>query len=86
MRKLYVFSAAWCGPCKMLYPIIHQLQQEKLNIEVIDVDDPKNESLVADYQVNALPSLVFLDKGLEYTRVIGFTPKVKIESIYTQEI
>jgi thioredoxin 1 len=44
MRKLVAFKAAWCGPCKMLTPILKQLQEEGYDIEIVDVDKQTDKS------------------------------------------
>ena len=43
MRKLMAFKAAWCGPCKMLTPVLKELQTEGYDIEMIDVDEGEEE-------------------------------------------
>lgn len=58
------FSAEWCGPCKMLAPVLHQVKQqqgEKLRIIKIDVD--KNPALSARYQIQGVPTLMLWHHG-----------------------
>lgn len=62
--KLIDFWASWCGPCKVMNPIIEELEQEyagKITVEKINVDAPENQALVAKYQVMAMPTY-FVEK------------------------
>ena len=58
------FYATWCGPCKMMHPILEQLkdkQAERLRIIKIDVD--KNPALAAQYQIQSVPTLIAFREG-----------------------
>lgn len=63
--KLIDFWAAWCGPCKVMNPIIEELEKEyvgKITVEKYDVDAAENQAVVAKYQVMAMPTY-FVEKG-----------------------
>ena len=75
------FTAVWCGPCKMLDPIIKQLAQEwagKVKVVKLDVDD--NQDLAMQYQVMGLPTLMLFKAGKPVERVNGYQPKDRIAS------
>jgi thioredoxin 1 len=61
MSKILYFSAAGCGPCKALAPIIQQLQSQGLNIQKVDVDS--NSDLSAQYGIRNIPTMVKIDNG-----------------------
>ena len=66
------FHAEWCGPCKMMAPMMDQIKEEyddKIKIYKIDID--KNQSLVEKYQVNAVPTIMLFKNGLLAWRVAG---------------
>lgn len=76
MIKILYFSAAWCGPCKQLGPIIDQIkteQSDKVSIEKVDVDS--NAELCMKYNVSSIPTLVYLRDGVVVSRTSGFVPK-----------
>ena len=73
------FTAAWCGPCKMLDPIVGQLAQEwagKVKVVKLDVDN--NPNLAMHYQVMGLPTLMLFVKGQPSQRINGYQPKDRI--------
>lgn len=73
------FSAAWCGPCNMIGPIVEQLSEEKSDVEFFNVDVDKNPDLAMEYRIQGIPALVLFKDGKEADRSIGVIPKDKIE-------
>jgi len=79
MKKILYFSAAWCGPCQTLSPIMESLSGQ-INYEKIDVDS--NTDLSAQYGVRGVPSLVLLENGEEIGRLVGVQSKESILNFY----
>ena len=73
------FSAAWCGPCNMIGPIVEQLSEEKSDVEFFNADVDKNPDLAMKYRIQSIPALVLFKDGEEADRSIGVIPKDKIE-------
>ena len=74
------FTAVWCGPCKMLEPVVKQLAQSwegKVKVVKLDVDD--NPNLAMDYQVMGVPTLMLFKDGQPVERVTGYQPKDRLE-------
>ena len=77
------FYAEWCGPCKLLAPILAELQEEyKGKIQVYKVDAEKNRELAAVFGVNAYPTIFFIPTGSAIPQgVRGLLPKEQLEKI-----
>ncbi len=69
------FFADWCGPCKMLGPVLEQLSEEKQEVTICKVNIDENEALAQEYQVQAIPNLIFFKDGKKITRKMGFQKK-----------
>jgi thioredoxin 1 len=70
------FYADWCGPCKMLAPILKEVKDELGDtIRVIKIDVDKNQSLATKYQVRGVPTLLLFKKGKQLWRQSGVVPK-----------
>ena len=73
------FSAVWCGPCKMLDPIIKQLAGEwDGKVKVVKIDADENPNIVMKYQVMGIPTLLFFKGGEIKERITGYQPKDKL--------
>ena len=81
MRKILYFSAAWCGPCKMLGPIMESLSGQ-INYEKIDVDN--NQDLSIQYGVRNIPTLVLVENGEAVRRLTGLQQKDAILEFYNR--
>ena len=70
------FFAEWCGPCKMLSPVLEEVQSELMGqVKIIKVNVDENLSLASQYSITNIPALVVLKDGNEVDRLIGFSPK-----------
>jgi thioredoxin 1 len=70
------FWAEWCGPCKMIAPVLDEIAKEKGDtVKVGKVDIDKNQSLSFKYNVRAIPTLLFFKNGQVVDQVTGMTSK-----------
>src|SRR5882672_2075659 len=70
------FWAEWCGPCKMIAPLIDEIAKEKAgSVKVAKVNVDENQSLSMKYNVRAIPALLFFKNGQLRDQVIGMTSK-----------
>ena len=70
------FNADWCGPCKMMAPVLEELSGEyegRVAFYAVNVD--QNPDLAQKFSVMSIPDLVFLKKGAEIDTSVGFVPK-----------
>ena len=70
------FWASWCGPCKMVAPLVEEIAEEyegKVKVGKLNVDE--NGQTPADYGVMSIPTLILFKGGKEVERLVGFQPK-----------
>ena len=75
------FTATWCGPCKMLDPIVRQLAQDWGNkVKVVKLDVDESPELAMRFQVMGVPTLMLFSSGSPVQRMSGFQPRERILS------
>ena len=72
------FYAVWCGPCKMMSPVIDEIAAENPDIVVGKVDVDENDDLAEKYQVMSIPTILVIKDGEVAETFIGVTPKENI--------
>lgn len=73
------FFAEWCGPCKMIKPILEEVKTEiKGNANIIKVDVDKNQSAAQAYNIRSVPTLIIFKEGKQVWRQSGVVPKQEL--------
>lgn len=73
------FWAPWCGPCKMMEPIIEELGSSyRGRVKVCKLNVDENNRTAGDYGIMSIPTLILFQDGKEINRLVGFIPKAKI--------
>lgn len=72
------FFATWCGPCKMLAPVLEQLDKEGVPFQIVKVDTDEVPDLAMEYNVQAIPTLIFFSNGKVINRTMGYQRKDQI--------
>ena len=62
------FNAEWCGPCKMLAPVLEEISEEKTNIKFVSINVDMNEELASKFNIMSIPCLVAMENGKEVKR------------------
>ena len=79
------FFAEWCGPCKMMKPVLQQLHEAMGNeIRIIKVDIDKSPAASSAYNVNSVPTLILFKKGKIAWRQSGILPAASLQKIISQ--
>ena len=76
------FYADWCGPCKMMAPVIEEVSkelEEKVKVAKVNVDE--NQELAMEYGIMSIPTVLIFDKGEVKTQLVGLRDKNEIKSI-----
>ena len=80
------FSAQWCGPCKMLAPVLEAESQDMPDVGFYGIDVDDNFALAQEYRVSSIPCLVVLKNGQEVGRTIGFQPQPSLHKFLEQYV
>lgn len=75
------FWAAWCGPCKMLSPVIDEIAEERSDIKVAKINVDEQPELASQFAVMSIPTLIVFKNGEIANKAIGVQPKDAILSM-----
>jgi thioredoxin 1 len=74
------FWAPWCGPCRMVAPVLEQINGEREDLRVVKLNVDDNQLTAAEYQVLSIPTLILFRNGAVAKKVIGALPKKRLEA------
>ena len=75
------FWAVWCGPCKMIAPLLTQIAEEREDVVIGKVDVDSEMELALEFGVASIPTLVVIKDGKPAGKAVGYMPKEKIEAL-----
>jgi thioredoxin 1 len=74
------FWAPWCGPCRVVHPILEEMLAEREDLLIVSLNVDDNQQTAARYDVLSIPTLILFKSGDEAKRVIGAMPKKRLEA------
>ena len=74
--------ANWCGPCRMLSPVIDELSEEIKEVKFCKLDVDDNEEIARKYGIMSIPALLYFENGNLISKSVGFKPKEEIKEIF----
>jgi thioredoxin 1 len=81
------FWAVWCGPCKMIAPVLEEIAEEyDTQLQVVKLDVDGNGQTAIQYGVMSIPTLILFKDGQAAERIVGFMPKAKLLSKLTPHL
>lgn len=78
--SLVDFNATWCGPCKMLAPVLEELSDEMTAMRFYAVDVDENVPLAMEYGISSIPALLVMKDGVKQEILVGFRPKASLRA------
>src|SRR5215213_3985708 len=74
------FTAAWCPPCRVMKPVLAELDAEREDIKVVQLDVDADQRTAAEYGVLSMPTFILFKDGREVQRLVGARPKRRLEA------
>jgi thioredoxin 1 len=74
------FWAPWCGPCRVVHPILEEIAAEREDLRIVSINTDENQQTAARFEVLSIPTLILFKDGAEAKRVIGAMPKRRLEA------
>lgn len=78
------FYATWCGPCKMLSPLLEELAEENPSLTILKIDVDEAEALAAQFAIQAVPTLILFKNGNTVEKRLGYQNKNQLISFIGQ--
>ena len=75
------FWASWCGPCRMIAPVLEEIAAEREDILVGKVNVDEEMELAVKFGIVSIPTLILLKNGMEVDKIVGYRPKADIEDM-----
>jgi thioredoxin 1 len=74
------FWAPWCGPCRVVHPILEEIDAERDDLKIVSLNTDENQQTTARYEVLSIPTLILFKNGEIAKKVIGAMPKRRLEA------
>ena len=74
------FWAPWCGPCRVVAPVLEEIADERDNLRIVKLNIDENQQTAMNYQILAIPTMVLFRDGQEAKRIQGAMPKRRLEA------
>lgn len=74
------FWAPWCGPCRVVHPILEEIDSERDDLKIVSLNTDENQQTAVRYEVLSIPTLILFKDGAIAKKVVGAMPKRRLES------
>jgi thioredoxin 1 len=74
------FWAPWCGPCRVVHPILEEMAAEREDIRIVSINVDENQETASTYEVLSIPTMILFKDGQMAQRIIGAMPKKRLEA------
>lgn len=81
IKVLIDFNAEWCGPCRMLAPVLDKYAEEHDNVKIVSINVDESNELARKYNVFSIPCLVVIKDGKELDRTVGLISRTELDDL-----
>jgi thioredoxin 1 len=74
------FWAPWCGPCRVVHPVLEEIDAEREDLKIVSINTDENPQTAARYEILSIPTLLIFKQGEIVHKVIGALPKRRLEA------
>ena len=74
------FWAPWCGPCRVVHPVLEEIDAERDDLKIVSLNTDENQQTAAKYEVLSIPTMILFKDGEVATRLVGARPKARLEA------
>ena len=74
------FWAPWCGPCRVVHPVLEEIDAERDDLKILSLNVDENQQTAAEYEVLSIPTLLLFKNGEIAKKVVGAMPKRRLEA------
>ena len=74
------FWAPWCGPCRVVHPVLEEIDGERDDLKIVSINVDENQQTAANYEVLSIPTMILFKDGAIAKKVVGAMPKRRLEA------
>ena len=74
------FWAPWCGPCRVVAPVLEEISNERQDLRIVKLNVDENQQTAAQFEVLSIPTLILFKHGAPAAKVVGALPKKRLEA------
>ena len=74
------FWAPWCGPCRVVHPVLEEIDQERPELKIVSINTDENPRTAAQYGVMSIPTMILFKHGQPAKTIVGAYPKKRLEA------
>ena len=74
------FWAPWCGPCRVVHPVLEEIDAERDDLRIVSINVDENQQTAAQYEVLSIPTMILFKDGAIAKKVVGAMPKRRLEA------
>ncbi len=75
------FWATWCGPCRMVSPVLDEIAEENENLVLGKINVDEQGALAAQFRIVSIPTMILMDHGEQVEKVVGYRPKEELKEL-----